>query len=253
MKRVRMAALALFVVAVIAADAQAQRFEGSGASPSASGFAGTLEAASPRENGVALTLSDGTRLVGKPDALEALEFKTSYGELKIPVEKIAGLRFSDYPYGGGEHACGVHFTNGDVLSARLQLKSIKLKTLVGEVNVECQHLRSLVMSVDDKVWVQVGESWKLVPAGSAIPFEARPGSVTHYVPVRSYGGYESPTSPYTESTPSYAAPSFAAPSYAAPSSLPPPIPAAAPARLAPAPSLVPHDPAPRSVAPPMVR
>lgn len=210
---------ALAVVLIGAADVSAQGFD-DGFRPAPTEAAPT-EAAPPMaeptpspDNRISLVLSDGTRLVGKPVDVEELDFKTEYGELTVPLKKIAGLRFSDYPVGGGENACSIHFTNGDRLWARLQLKSIKLETLVGEVDAAGGHLRSMVMSVDDKAWVQVGEEWKLMPV-------ARPGRV-YAAPSDVPPTYSTtPAGPYTE--PSYApAPSgysgYATPAYLVPTS-----------------------------------
>jgi hypothetical protein len=209
-----LAALALMML--VAADVRAQRFDDFGtlrpaaAAPTAPDDAPPMfEPAPRRDKRISLTLSDGTRLVGKPSDLEELAFTTEYGELKVPIAKIDGLRFSDYPGGGGEHACGVHFTNGDVLSARLQLKSLKLDTLVGDVDVECRHVRSMVMSTDEKMWAQVGDAWKLLPAGSAVPCTAYStpyASTPMYAPAPdgSYSTYSAPAlAPSVGPAPSY--------------------------------------------------
>jgi hypothetical protein len=231
MIRVKLAVLTVLAITIFfAADVRAQGSDGIGAPPAASDAAPpTLVPAPRRDERISLTLSDGTRLVGKPSDLEQLEFKTEYGELKVPITKIEGLRFGDYPFSGEEHACGVHFTNGDVLSARLQLKSLKLETLVGEVDVECQHLRSMVMSPDDKVWAQVGDAWKLVPAGrhygSAAP--QRPPTPVYYS-TPAYAPAPLPDSGYSDSYPTPSLPAPIAPPAAVPSFAPAPEASAAP-------------------------
>ena len=130
-------------------------------------------AAAPASDGrTTLELRDGSRLIGELAEIKAFNLKTAFGELAIPAKKIQGIRIGDYPAGNGEHSGTILFDNGDVLSGKLVLTSIKLKAKWGLAEIPLQQISSVIMSAQRMTWTRSG-GWSLVP-GNQIPYGTTP-------------------------------------------------------------------------------
>ncbi|VTR92290.1 sigma-70 family rna polymerase sigma factor : Uncultured bacterium genome assembly Metasoil_fosmids_resub OS=uncultured bacterium PE=4 SV=1: Sigma70_r2: Sigma70_r4_2: F5_F8_type_C [Gemmata massiliana] len=82
---------------------------------------------------VTVDLNDGSRVVGKSDALKELLLRVSFGEVRIPVEQVASMQFKD-----DQGGTVVRFHNGDQLTGTLDLKALgdlKIVTALGETKV----------------------------------------------------------------------------------------------------------------------
>jgi hypothetical protein len=99
-------------------------------------------AAAPRK--FALTLSDGSRLICEP-ALENLPLETSFADLKIPMERVADVTFSDK-----DSPAAVNLKNGDKLQGKVKLAAIEAKTLFGPVRVPIEHVRRIADAAEQK-------------------------------------------------------------------------------------------------------
>lgn len=86
---------------------------------------------------LALELSDGSRIVGVPEA-GTLPFATAYGKMDIALKLVDSLEFSD-----DRETVTVLFRNGDKLEGALSVKEIKLATLFGEQSIPLKHVVSM--------------------------------------------------------------------------------------------------------------
>lgn len=123
-------------------------------------------ATSEPDGRIAVLLRDGSRLIGELVGVKAFKLKTPYGELEIPSAKIQGIRFGDYPIGAGQVG-GVLLSNGDMVSGKLALESIKLKAKWGVAEIPPRQVSSIIMTATAMTWSR-GGGWNLVP-GEQVP------------------------------------------------------------------------------------
>jgi hypothetical protein len=100
-----------------------------------------MAAAPAAETTLRLDLSDGSRIVGRPE-VEQVEVKTAHGELKLKWEQIRTITWktADTP---GEFT--MH--NGDTLSGQLAIEKLSLKTILGNLAVPLSEMRRLAVTV----------------------------------------------------------------------------------------------------------
>ena len=80
---------------------------------------------------------DGSRVVGIPD-IELVPLRTTFAEMDIPLERIAGVTFND-----DKETASVKLRNGDSLTGVMDLKAMELKTAFGRISAAPDQLRRL--------------------------------------------------------------------------------------------------------------
>lgn len=107
---------------------------------------------------ISVVMDKGSIIKGDPDFKELL-VSTEYGKLKIPLDKISSIHKE-------EHSFRVSLINGEVAIGKLDLKSFGLKTLIGDLSVELDRMKSLVV-LKNKV-SQDKEGWSKIVNGLAL-------------------------------------------------------------------------------------
>ena len=104
------------------------------------GFAATTTDSAPR---LRLDLADGSRLFGTTELANIPLDSESMGVLKIPVTRIAAIKFR-----ADQKAVTLTLTNGDRLEGKLTLTTVPLSTLFGPVRVPVEQLRAIQIGVE---------------------------------------------------------------------------------------------------------
>jgi hypothetical protein len=94
----------------------------------------TAESASVR---LAVDLSDGSRVIGIPDA-NSVRIRTEFGELVIPLSQIDLATWNS-----DRETVVIRFHNGDVLTGGIVPEPLKLSTLFGGATISMEHVTSL--------------------------------------------------------------------------------------------------------------
>jgi hypothetical protein len=107
-----------------------------------------------------MMLQNKLELSGSPVNLEAIGMSSLFGEAKIPLHTIAGIRFAQ----GADEQTTVVLLNGDALTGDVNLSDIQFVSDWGEAKVSVAHLVSIVFR-DDLAWSGVatpnGKRWRL--------------------------------------------------------------------------------------------
>lgn len=138
----------------------------------------------PGETRFAMSLKDGSRLVGKPVGMAQVAVTTSFGKVEIPIGQIQGIQSRP-----GSVRVKIRFRNGDVLSGTMKSQSIRFKTDYGEITIP----------VTAVVHMQLGSAFATAD-GADDPDRARVRRVR-----RTHGGYR-PGIPGDPTVPRYAPP-----------------------------------------------
>lgn len=83
-----------------------------------------------RDGQFALSLNDGSQLIGKPVGLATIPLRTSFGEANVPLHVISSMETV-----AGKGSVKLRFPNGDVVTGTLRARTLRFKTDYGEVNV----------------------------------------------------------------------------------------------------------------------
>lgn len=117
----------------------------------------------PRTDGrVTIEFRDGSRVMGKLKGLSKLTCETQFGEVTIPFEKIAGLRFSDPDDPNAKHADDVtiEFKNGDSLTGQVSIENIEFQSSWGSATVAADQVWSIINASTATAWHWDGR-WRL--------------------------------------------------------------------------------------------
>lgn len=114
-----------------------------------------------------LKLRRDMTLEGSPVELETIKMNTIFGEAKLPLNTIAGIRFPSAE--GGDGNTTVILRNGDSLTGSLVLDKIKFVSIWGEAMINTSSLQSVTL-VDGMDWTATtttmgNQRWALSPAG----------------------------------------------------------------------------------------
>ena len=86
---------------------------------------------------LALELSDGSRIIGKP-VTNSIPFKTTYGAIDVALALVDVVEFPE-----DCEVVSIRFWNEDKLRGTVGTKEIELDTLLGRHSVTIEHVRSL--------------------------------------------------------------------------------------------------------------
>jgi hypothetical protein len=117
---------------------------------------------------VFVKLDDMDNMAGGIEALTKVEMKTSFGNVTIPMEQLAGLRLH---LDEDDTAIAV-LTNGDSVTGIPALPEIKLITDWGQADIETKHIRSLTMTPGSRFRQEssdFGPRWILDTGNSLAP------------------------------------------------------------------------------------
>ena len=87
-------------------------------------------AAKVKPGSFALVLNDGNRYIWTPAADQKLPLKTAFAKVEVPLALVAAVTFSDE-----QGAVKVAFRNGDIVSGKLLLKELEIRTAYGDLTV----------------------------------------------------------------------------------------------------------------------
>ncbi len=109
-------------------------------------------------------------LTGTPMDLEAITVNSLFGEAKLPMHTVAGVRFAQKE----DEQTTIVLQNGDVITGELGMDHIKLVSEWGEATVRVPHIETIVFR-SDLAWTPVstggGTRWRLTKIRSGTPEE----------------------------------------------------------------------------------
>jgi hypothetical protein len=113
---------------------------------------------------LALDLVDGCYVVGIP-SITYFPVETSFGKVKVPVEKVRSVEVRD-----PDKTVSLHLNDGDRVTGILLLDAFKLNTILGKLSIGIEHVRSARVAVLEQNWVSRDATY--VP--SSVHYVAQP-------------------------------------------------------------------------------
>jgi len=139
--------------------------------PATINFAAAQAVEGPAGSSVIIKVSQNRELTGSITALDELNVSTSFGEVKVPMAKIDGIKMN---IGNGNDAV-LAFKNGDMLSGKVNLDKVQLKTAWGIAHIEAAQIQTITSDKNARFYndnTSGGSGWRFSKA-SAVP-AARP-------------------------------------------------------------------------------
>jgi hypothetical protein len=128
---------------------------------SAMALVGTIQARQDKEEPqvrLELDLVDGSHIIGAP-SIQSVPVETSYAKMDVQLRQILTIRF-----GEDRETASIELRNGDKLKGVIDLGSLKLETVFGNVSVGIEHIRTL----------------RVVLSGGALPGGLMKGLILYY-------------------------------------------------------------------------
>ena len=108
-------------------------------------FASTLSAQSiegPAGGKIFVNVTQNRELVGTPIELGSIKAITGFGEVAIPLDKIDGIKL----HVDADDSAVIAFKNGDLVTAKINLDQISLKTVWGKAHIKLDQVETIVAS-----------------------------------------------------------------------------------------------------------
>ena len=133
------------------------------ASPFAINFSAAQAVEGPADSIVYVAVSQNRELTGAIVEVEDLAVATSFGEVKVPFSKIDGIKMN---IGSGDDAV-IAFKNGDMLSGKVNLDKIQLKTDWGTAHIDTAQIETITTDKNARFFIDNasgGSGWRFTKA-----------------------------------------------------------------------------------------
>lgn len=127
-----------------------------------------------------IKLRGDMELSGTPMDMESITVNSLFGQAKLPVHTVAGVRFAQK----ADEQTTIVLQNGDVITGELGMESLKIVSEWGEATVNIPHIETIVFR-SDLAWTPVntggGTRWRLTKVSTGNTVETpvrffRPGT-----------------------------------------------------------------------------
>jgi hypothetical protein len=96
----------------------------------------------PEGSKIYVTVSQNREIAGTPIELTEIKVTTSFGEVAIPLAKIDGIKM----HADSADSAVIAFKNGDLVTGKVTLEVIKLKTAWGTAHVNTAQIDTVTAS-----------------------------------------------------------------------------------------------------------
>ena len=97
------------------------------------------EVAGPQGTQIFVRVTQNREIAGTPIDLVEIKVSTSFGDVAIPLAKIDGIKM----HADGEDSAVVAFKNGDLVTGKITLETIKLKTDWGTAHIMTSQIETV--------------------------------------------------------------------------------------------------------------
>jgi hypothetical protein len=120
-----------------------------------------------------IRMTDAQVMAGNMDGFDSFSIKCKFGDINIPMDQIAGIRFKI----DNKDSAVVVLTNGDTITGEPTVPAVELKTDWGQADIEPDFIQSLTTSANSRFLQETGDfgvRWRLQTGNSVAP-GAAPG------------------------------------------------------------------------------
>jgi hypothetical protein len=100
------------------------------------------EVSGPEGDNVYVRVTQNRELSGTPIELTEIKVTTSFGEVAIPIAKVDGIKM----HADADDSAVIAFKNGDLVTGKVNLDVVKLKTDWGVAHVNTAQIEQITMT-----------------------------------------------------------------------------------------------------------
>lgn len=115
-----------------------------------------------------IRMTDSQVMAGNMDGFDSFSLKSKFGDIDIPMDQVAGIRFQI----DNKDSAVVVLTNGDTVTGLPTLPAVELKTDWGQADIEPEFIQSLTTSANSRFLQETGDfgvRWSLRTGNSVAP------------------------------------------------------------------------------------
>jgi len=120
-----------------------------------------------------IRMTDAQLMAGNLTDFDSLSMKTKFGDVTIPTNQVAGIRFQI----DNQNSAVAVLTNGDTITGVPTIPAIELETDWGQADIETEFIQALTTSANSRFFQETGDfgvRWSLRTGNSVAP-GAAPG------------------------------------------------------------------------------
>ena len=119
----------------------------------------------PKAGTLNAKLTQNRQLSGVPIELASLNVTTSFGDVKIPMDKVNGIKF----HANQDDSAVIAFKNGDLVTGKIDLKKLSIKTEWGKAHINISQLDAITVSSSAAFFKDGtnGKGWRFSDGSSA--------------------------------------------------------------------------------------
>jgi len=137
-------------------------------------FASAQEVNGPSGSEVFVRVTQNREISGTPIDLAEIKVTTSFGEVAIPLAKIDGIKM----HADGNDSSVIAFKNGDLVTGKVNLEVIKLKTDWGTAHINTTQIEQVTANKNARFYsdanpVGGAKSWRFQNNPTTLPTTPR--------------------------------------------------------------------------------
>ena len=94
----------------------------------------------PSDGKIFVKVTRNREIAGAPIDLNTIKFKAEFGQVSIPMAKVAGIKL----HVNADDAAVIALKNGDLVTGEIELETISLKTTWGKAHVKLEQIETIL-------------------------------------------------------------------------------------------------------------
>jgi len=139
-------------------------------------FVSAQDVTGPSGAEVYVKVTQNREISGTPIDLAEIKVTTSFGEVAIPLAKIEGIKM----HADGNDSSVIAFKNGDLVTGKIVLETVKLKTDWGTAHINTSQIEQITSDKNAAFYSDSSASgakaWKFQKTPTARPRQVQPQS-----------------------------------------------------------------------------
>lgn len=122
----------------------------------------------PKDGKIFVKVTRNRELVGTALELDAIKFRAEFGDVTIPMEKIAGIKLNVNAEGDSVIA----LKNGDLVTGQINLETVSLRTTWGQAHVKLDQIETIMSDSASRFFAETNSGKKGWRFSSGVPTPA---------------------------------------------------------------------------------
>lgn len=110
----------------------------------------------PAEGKIFVKVTRSRELVGAAIGLDAINFRAEFGDVSIPMAKIAGIKL----HVNAEDSAVIALKNGDLVTGKISLDTVSLRTAWGKAHVKLDQIETIMADSKSRFFAETSAGSK---------------------------------------------------------------------------------------------